>query len=128
MTPRILYAALLALLLLAPSALPQADDSEKLGELAGGREAKSVAKEAVLFAQTEDKGFPKGKAIAMLAFFGAADVVSVLGLFASTERLKAMAGVIGTDNPMVARVVCFIAVLVCSGAVLVSVLALVGML
>ena len=66
----------------------------------------------VLFAQAEDKGFPKGTAIAILLFFGAAGAISTLGLFASKERLKAMAGVIGTENLLVARIVCGLGVLV----------------
>lgn len=72
--------------------------------------------------------FPKGKAIAMMFFFGTAAVISACGLFASKEKLESMSGIIGTKNPLVARIVCGFGVVVGIVAVLVSVLAFLGVL
>ena len=81
-----------------------------------------------LFAQTKGSDLPVGTAIAMLLFFGAVGVVSLAGLFASNETLASMAGVIGTKNPLVARIVCALGLLVGGVAVLVTGLSLAGVL
>ena len=82
----------------------------------------------ILFAQTSKTEFPKDKALMMLLFFGAACVVSLIGLFAPKDLLKSMAGMIGTQNVLIARVVCGIGVAVCGILSLVSALALFGVL
>jgi hypothetical protein len=81
---------------------------------------------SALFAQTTNNNLPTGKAVAMIVFFGAVVLTSLAGLFASRERLESMSGVIGTKNPLVARIVCAIALLISSGAVLAGVLSLLG--
>ena len=50
------------------------------------------------------------------------------GLFASKKSLESKAGIIGTKNPMAARVVCGLGFLVGTGAVFVPILSLVGKL
>jgi hypothetical protein len=72
--------------------------------------------------------FPKGKAIAGILFFGAVGVISAFGLFASKETLDGMSGIIGTKNPLLARMVCSFGVLVSIAFVFVSVLAFLGVL
>lgn len=81
-----------------------------------------------LFAQTKDAGLPPEKAVLMLLFFGAVGAVSTVGLFSSRTTLESLAGVIGTKNPLVARVVCGVGVVVGVVAVLVSTLSLLGKL
>ncbi len=80
-----------------------------------------------LFAQsTNSAALPPGKAVAMIVFFGTVAVVSVVGLLASRRSLESMAGIIGTKNPLVARIVCGLGVLVGGFAVTASVLSLLG--
>ena len=79
---------------------------------------------SALFAESSE--FPKGTAIAMMLFFGAVGLISTVGLFASKETLESMSGIIGTKNPLVARIACVLGVLVGIIAVLVSVLAFLG--
>ena len=82
-----------------------------------------------LLAQADPSGkLPRDKALVILVFFGAVAVLSLVGLFASRKSLESMAGLIGTKNPMVARVVCCIGFLVGAGAVFVSALSLLGKL
>jgi hypothetical protein len=82
-----------------------------------------------LLAQADGSGsLPQGKAIAMILFFGAVTVISLVGLFASKKSLESMAGIIGTKNPMVARIVCGLGFLVGAGAVFVTTLSLLGKL
>ena len=61
-----------------------------------------------------------------MLFFGAVGVISTVGLFSSKETLESMSGIIGTKNPLVARIACGLGVLVGIFAVLVSVLAFLG--
>lgn len=82
-----------------------------------------------LFAQANNSGrLPPGKAVAMIVFFGAVAVVSLVGLFASKKSLESMAGIIGTKNPLAARIVCGLGLLVGAGAVFVTTLSLLGKL
>ena len=82
-----------------------------------------------LFAQADRSGgLPQGKAIAMIVFFGAVAVVSLAGLFMPKKSLESMAGIIGTKNPLVARIVCALGLLVGAGAVFVTTLSLLGKL
>jgi hypothetical protein len=55
-------------------------------------------------------------------------ILSAVGLFASGQTLESLAGIIGTKNPLVARIVCVLGVLVGGIAVLVSSLSLLGKL
>jgi hypothetical protein len=70
---------------------------------------------AVLFA--DSNAMPVAKKIGIIALFGVAGAVSVMGLFASPTRLEKMAGIIGTKNPVVARAVCALGAIVGWGAV-----------
>ena len=81
----------------------------------------------MLFAET-DSGLPAGKAIAIMLIFGSVALVSLGGLFASKKTLESMAGVIGTKNPLVARIVCILGLGVGAIGVLVSALSLMGKL
>ena len=69
-----------------------------------------------------------GKGIAMIAFFGGVAIVSTFGLFASNATLEKMSGIIGTKNPIVARIVCGMAAVVGFNPMFVAVLALLGKL
>ena len=80
-----------------------------------------------LFAQAKSD-LPPEKAILMLLFFGAVGIVSTIGLFASGQTLESLAGIIGTRNPLVARIACALGALVGGVAVLVSSLSLLGKL
>ena len=71
-------------------------------------------------------GLPQGKAIAMILFFGAIMLTSLVGIFASSQSLKSMAGIIGTKNPRVARMVCGLGFVVGLVAVFATLLSLLG--
>jgi hypothetical protein len=80
-----------------------------------------------LLTQSSDPNqLPFGTAIGMIVLFGGAAIVSLVGLFAPSSKLESMAGVIGTKNPLVARIVCAIGLLIGSFAVVAAVLSLVG--
>lgn len=80
-----------------------------------------------LFAQSSDsKPLPVGTAVGMIILFGGAAIVSLVGLFAPSSKLESMAGVIGTKNPLVARIVCALGLLIGSFAVVAAVLSLMG--
>jgi hypothetical protein len=78
-----------------------------------------------LLAETEHKVIPNPIG---LVFFFLVGVVSAFGLFASSETLKSMSGIIGTKNPLVARIACGFGVLTSLILVAVSVLVLLGKL
>jgi hypothetical protein len=63
-------------------------------------------------------------AFGVVCLFGS--VVSARGAFASREKLLSMSKVIGTKNPVVARIVCLVGLVVCTaagvGAILLAVL------
>ena len=65
----------------------------------------------------ESKAMPIEKKIGIIVLFGALGVISTMGLFASSSKLEKMAGLIGTKNPIVARMVCVLGALVGLGAV-----------
>ena len=85
-----------------------------------------VACSMVLFAQ--DTALPRGKALLGILFFGAVGVISLFGVLASADELQKMAGIIGTDKPHVARIVCAIAAVVGFGGALVFLLSLLGVI
>lgn len=64
----------------------------------------------LLLAQSNEMPLPKK--ISILVLFGAVGVTSIVGLFAPRPRLEKMAGIIGTRNPIVARIVCALGVIV----------------
>lgn len=69
---------------------------------------------------------PAVKALMMALFFGGVAVFSLFGLLASEAELRQLAGVIGTEDPRVARVVCGLSLVVGTLATVVSVAALFG--
>ena len=60
----------------------------------------------------DSNGMPFEKKIGIIFLFGAIGALSVVGLFAPRTLLEKMAGLIGTKNPIVARIVCAIGALV----------------
>jgi hypothetical protein len=83
----------------------------------------------VLLAQANDPGrLPSEKAVAMIVFFGAVALISLIVLFAPKKLLVSMAGIIGTKNPMVARAVCGFGLLVGAGITFAAVMSLLGKL
>jgi hypothetical protein len=54
--------------------------------------------------------------IAFGAFCLSGTVVSARGAFASPEKLLSMSKLIGTKNPVVARITCFVGLVVCTVA------------
>ncbi|MGC1717934.1 MAG: hypothetical protein WA746_03005 [Isosphaeraceae bacterium] len=58
--------------------------------------------------------------------FGALDVVALFGVLASAAELQRMAGIIGTDKPHVARIVCAIAAVIGFGFAFVFLISLLG--
>ena len=81
---------------------------------------------SALLAQSD--GLPIGKALFGAVFFGGVAIFSLFGLFASNEDLKQLAGIIGTENPRTARVVCGLGAVVGAVFAVVSALALTGSL
>jgi hypothetical protein len=63
-------------------------------------------------------------AMQILLVFAPVAGLSLVGLFASRKRLESMAGIIGTKNPLVARIVCGLGFLLGSGAVFLAMLRL----
>jgi len=60
----------------------------------------------------------------------AGSIVSARGAFASREKLLSMSKIIGTKNPVVARIVCYVGLVVCTvvgaGTVILVILAAVS--
>ena len=81
-----------------------------------------------LFAAASEQGLPPEKAVVMILVFGCVFVASAIGLFASKKLLLAMANVIGSKQPIVARIVCGIGAVVSAFAVFVAALKLLGKL
>ena len=79
----------------------------------------------MLFAESD---LPIEKTIAIIVFFGAVALLSLVGLFAPRKTLVSMAGIIGTKNPLFARIVCGLGLVVGIGAVFVATLKLLGKL
>jgi hypothetical protein len=71
---------------------------------------------------------PAGTAVAILLFFGCVALFSTVCLFASNATLRSLSGVIGTQNPLVARVACLLGALVGWGAVAAAAASLAGWL
>ncbi len=68
------------------------------------------------------------RSILFVLFFGGVGIFSLFGVLASDEELRNLAGVIGTENPRTARVVCGIGVAVGLLFAGVGVLAAIGVL
>ena len=81
-----------------------------------------------LFAAASEPGLPPEKAVIMILAFGCVFVASAVGLFASQKLLLAMANVIGSKKPIVARIVCGIGVVVSASFVAAATLSLLGFL
>lgn len=75
-----------------------------------------------------DSELPVEKGIAMIVFFGAIALFATVAVFLPGEKLQACAGFIGTQNPLVARIVCILGAIVGWGAVAVTVASLSGAL
>ena len=73
-----------------------------------------------LFAQSGSEPLPVGTAIAMVVFCGGIAVTSLAGLFASNAKLESMSSVIGTKNPLTARIVCGVGALFGIAGVVIS--------
>jgi len=76
----------------------------------------------------QTSGLPAGKAFAMIVFFGAVALFATVALFLPSAALRGLAGVIGTQNPLVARIVCLLCALVGWGAVVLAAASLAGWL
>jgi hypothetical protein len=59
-----------------------------------------------------DSDLPIGKGVAMIAFFGAVAIFATIASFSSRDTLVSWAAVIGTNNPLVARIVCIVSAVV----------------
>jgi len=75
-----------------------------------------------------DSDLPVEKGIAMIVFFGAIALFGTVAVFLPAEKLQALSGFIGTQNPVVARVVCILGAIVGWGAVAVTIASLSGAL
>ena len=60
----------------------------------------------------QESEFPAGKALLGLLSFGVVGLFSAVCLFAPDDTLRRYAGIIGTQNPLVARAVCGIGAVV----------------
>gem|GEM_PF-3082168 len=67
---------------------------------------------SVLLAENDTARMPVPKAILGIVFFGAIGVGSLAGVFASNKTLLGYAGIIGTSNPTLARMLCVFGVVV----------------
>lgn len=63
-------------------------------------------------AQTESTRMPAPKAALLLTLCAAIAIGSLVGVFASAERLQQYSGIIGTSNPWAARIACIFGVIV----------------
>ena len=77
-----------------------------------------------LVAATSEQGLPPEKAIVIILVFGCVFVASAVGLFASKKLLLAMANVIGSKQPIIARIACGIGVIASASFVVVATLKL----
>jgi hypothetical protein len=59
-----------------------------------------------LLAESDNSRMPVPKAILCLVFSLGIGIASLIGLFAPNSVLERFAGVIGTSNPLVARLLC----------------------
>lgn len=71
---------------------------------------------------------PLGKGIAMILFFGPVGLFATIAAFSKRETLVRWAEIIGTKNPLVARIVCVIGAVVGWGAVAATIASLSGAL
>lgn len=63
-------------------------------------------------AQTDSTRMPAPKAALLLVLCAGIGIGSLVGAFASAERLQQYSAIIGTANPWVARIACLLGVLV----------------
>lgn len=87
----------------------------------------AVQKTLLLLAE-DSSHLPAPTAIAMMVFFGCVAVFATVALFQPAATLRGLAHVIGTENPLVARVVCVLCAVVGWGAVGLAAASLAGWL